>query len=87
MKSNSAAKAIANIRLSYLIKRRNLREPLVNLAPFSTRPEKPGSSTKNQGFQVATIARNPIFGAGARSESTHCFFGSATWVGRTIPYL
>jgi hypothetical protein len=39
-----------------------------HLAPFSTIPKKPGFSTKNQGFQVATIARNPVFGAGARSE-------------------
>jgi len=42
----------------------------LHLAPFSTRPEKPDFSTKNQGFQVATIARNPVLGAGARSEFT-----------------
>jgi hypothetical protein len=40
----------------------------LHLAPFSTKPEKPGFSTNNQGFKVATILRNPVFGAGARSE-------------------
>jgi hypothetical protein len=37
-----------------------------DLATFSTRPEKLGCSTKNQGFQAAKIARNPVFGVGAR---------------------
>jgi hypothetical protein len=48
-----------------------LRYGRADLAPFSTKPEKLGFSTNNQGFQAATIPRNPVFGVGARSELIH----------------
>jgi hypothetical protein len=39
-----------------------------DLAPFSIRLEKPGFSTKNLGFQVRVVARNPVSDSGARCE-------------------
>ncbi len=39
-----------------------------DLAPFSIRPENPGFSTKNQRFQLERLARNPVFGTGARCQ-------------------
>jgi hypothetical protein len=38
-----------------------------DLPPLSTISEKPGLSTNNQGFLVAAIAINPVFGGGAIS--------------------
>jgi hypothetical protein len=39
-----------------------------HLAPFSTRPKKPGFSTKNSSLYHEPFSRNPVFHAGARSE-------------------